>query len=83
MTPEEWKGNLVLIASQARIISMVDIPKMLEQIDRAEAIGPLLDPTLYRANAGKMDEDKELLEAALPLWRFFAKIKARAEGGNG
>jgi len=57
-----------------------DLPELLRAIERADAFGPILDPTLYRDRAGAMHEDRELLEAALPLWRFAQRMKARGRG---
>ncbi len=67
------------VISAMRILRMVDLPKVLDNIERASAIGPLIDPTLYLRNGDKMHEDKDLLKAALPLWRFAKKL---AEGAK-
>lgn len=47
-----------------------DIPALLEDIAHAESVGPILDPTLYREKARAMEQDRELLRAALPLRSF-------------
>ena len=39
-------------------------------------MGAIIDPTLYRANHSKMMQDKELLEAALPLYRLAKRPQA-------
>jgi hypothetical protein len=49
-----------------------DFGELLRAIGRAEALGPMLDPTLYREKAGAMDEDRKVFEAAarfLGAWR--------------
>lgn len=80
MTGEEYTAALMICAGSARSLSLIDVPDMLRRIENAEAVGPILDPTLYRAQSQKMAEDKELLEAALPLWRMAQKMIAKAEG---
>lgn len=83
MTPEEYRDQLILIANAARIISMVDVPDFLNRIERAHALGAVLDPTLYRKNVEAMDQDKELLEAALPLWRLANRARQNAAAATG
>ena len=56
------------------IVTQHDIPGMLEAIERAHSIGPFLDPTLYRDKVGAMEQDKEILRAALPLFKLREKI---------
>ncbi len=59
----------------ASLLRAHDLPAMLEAIDRAHAVGPIVDPTLYRAKVGAMLEDREVLAAALPLWRIGEKLE--------
>lgn len=69
-------GSCALVGS---MLTQYDLPEMLRAIEHAEAMGPMIDPTLYREKADAMDEDKTLLEAALPLWRWAMKQKKLAE----
>jgi NADH pyrophosphatase NudC (nudix superfamily) len=57
-----------------------DIPDLLRSIDRADAIAPLMDPTLWMKKRDAMLMDKELLEAALPLVRWYAKYSTKCDG---
>jgi hypothetical protein len=79
-------ANLALYQSAVRtslmcagIVGQFDIPALLEAIERADAMGPLFDPTLWISNHGKMEEDREVLKAALPLWRLCQKLKQLRE----
>ena len=77
----EYQNTVMTCAMAARIMLALDIPKILEDIEKAEALGPMLDPTLYREKGQAMSEDKRILEAALPLWRICKKMEKRqAEG---
>lgn len=57
-------GEVMLMAER---LAQLGIPELLAAIERAEAMGPILDPTLWVAKNRAMQEDKELLLAALPL----------------
>lgn len=78
MTPEAYQEALILIVQSARLVGMVDVPDMLQRIERADSLGALLDPTLYGEKHAAMMEDKQLLEAALPLYRIAKEMEARA-----
>lgn len=82
MTAEEYRANLELVANAARIIVLVDVGDMLDRINRADTLGPMLDPTLWRDKQGAMHEDEEMLRAALPLWRWAKKV-AETKAGTG
>lgn len=49
------------------ILALHDYEALIADIDRAGAVGPILDPTLWRAKHKAMDEDKELFALAAPL----------------
>lgn len=75
MTIEEYRENLKTCGLSAMFLERVNIPDMLARIEKADAIGGLIDPTLWRDKHGAMMQDKELFEAALPLWRYAQKIR--------
>jgi len=70
----EWQDSLRLVAMAALALESIDIPKMLERIDHADTVAPFFDPTLYMKKVDAMHQDREMLKAALPLWRFGKKI---------
>lgn len=78
MTAEEYQQQLMNVAMTARLLVEVDIPDLLSRIELAHSFGCMLDPTLYRDKVEAMDQDKDMLEAALPLWRWSQKVKASA-----
>lgn len=75
---EEYQLAVRSCALMAGLLLMHDLPGLIKAIESADAIGPLIDPTLWRAKGSAMLEDKELLEAALPLWRYARARKADA-----
>jgi len=80
MDKETYQAAVRCAAMTASMLAQWDIPVLLSSIDQAESIGPLVDPTLYREKAEAMREDRDILKAALPLWRIGKKL---AEMGNG
>lgn len=79
MTREEKIANYQSIVGQVTLVAEhlaeLDLPSILRDIERAETLGPFLDPTLARQKWQAMMEDKELLEAALPLSEMGLRVK--------
>jgi hypothetical protein len=73
-SPEEWRDQLLTVIAAGTLLSTVDVPGMIARMGLADALGPMLDPTLYRDRAKAMDQDRDLLNAALPFWRLLEKI---------
>lgn len=78
MTKDEYRQHLFTCIAAARLLSSVPIGEMLRAIALCDAVGPVLNPTLWRDGHEKMHEDRKLLEASLPL-RDFARGLAAAE----
>lgn len=78
-TAEDYRSAVVMAATAAKLLAGLDVPGLLEDIERAEAVGPIVDPTLYRDKAKAMGEDRELLCAALPLHKMGQRMMAAAE----
>ena len=60
-----------------QMLARFDLDFLLTAINRAEAVAPLTDPTLYREKSEAMNRDKEILKAARPLWLLFKKHEAK------
>lgn len=74
MTIDEYQAAVKSCVVACKLISAFDLPGMLTSIDRADSIGPLIDPTLWIKNSKAMREDREIIEAALPLWSLKEKL---------
>lgn len=61
------------------MVHNIPVKEMLEDISKAEVMGPLLDPTLWISNRQKMAEDKSVLEALLPVWKIAETIKSKTQ----
>ncbi len=66
----EYRHAIIILTAGARVIAGIDVPTLLQAIEYADGLGPLLDPTLWRDKHQAMEEDRQLLRAALPLHHF-------------
>ena len=78
---EEYQLAVIACGQCAGLLAAHDIRGLIEAINRAESVGPILDPTAYIRNGDKMLQDKELLGAALPLIKWYEKVKKMQEEG--
>lgn len=76
---EEYKSDLFLILMAARALAGVDVSKRIAEIERAHAIGPIVDPTLWMKKREAMEQDRDLLRAALPLAELGRRLVEAAE----
>jgi hypothetical protein len=73
--------NTVQIA--AGLLTTLDLAEVLTCMERADALGPMLDPTLYKEAAERMDAQRRLIQAALPLQAEMRRQHAALEKGQG
>ena len=64
MTNEEYLQAQHTLTMMAEILKGVDLTAFINRINRAEAIGPILDPTLYRDSMERVSALKETAQAA-------------------
>ena len=76
---EDYQNAIGACVTAARIITLYDLPDLLASIATADALGPVLDPTLWIQNNRKMEEDRKIIEAALPLWKLAKTLEERAK----
>ena len=75
MTIEEYQSAVQASVLCSRMLSQYDIPQLLRDIEHADAVGGLFNPSLWIQKRIAMYEDREALEAALPLWRLAKKLE--------
>lgn len=75
---ETYQITVRTCAVAMALIEQWDVPKIIAAIENANAVGPIIDPTMYREKSKAMSEDEELLRAALPLWKLAKNLKKRA-----
>ncbi len=75
MTSEEYKTAQELLVGQGRVLSFVDWNDFLGSIERADAIGPIMDPTLYREAVQTMYLIKKLAMQAQGMSLAFQELE--------
>jgi hypothetical protein len=70
----EYREAVLACHMAARLLAVHDIPKLLEAINHADAVGAILDPTLFRSKAQAMHEERDILRAALALRKFAPEV---------
>jgi hypothetical protein len=63
MTDEEYILTRDAIIMIARLSMAVDVEGLLKRIKHAEAIGPILDPTLFLKASENLEKTKHIAEA--------------------
>jgi hypothetical protein len=77
MTNEQYLSTQLQVMRMAALVRSMPLAEFLSAIDRAEAVGPILDPTLYRDAAPKLDQVKAL---AVALRGFQVAAEKAVEG---
>ena len=60
LTEDEYTMLQSQLFTLGRLVRDMPLDAMLEQISKAEAIGPFVDPTRYRAGIGKLELVKRM-----------------------
>jgi hypothetical protein len=61
MTNDEYRDGLQMAVILTQAIRAIDFPGMLDAINRAESIAPILDPTAFLRKGMAMSEDKSIV----------------------
>ncbi len=73
ITPEEYMAAQIQLLALANLVRDLPLARMLDAISLADTTGPMVDPTLWKAAHGKMDEIRRL---ASTMRRFQAEVEA-------
>lgn len=64
---DDYRNAVRTAALAATMLQHIDFTMLIRAIDDAHAVGPILEPTLYREKCQAMGEDRALLVAAQSL----------------
>lgn len=78
MDPDVYKAELIKAHSIAIILESMPLDDMLQAIERAEAAGFVVDPTLYREKMKSVGEDRQLVEILNAAKAKIVKLRAEA-----
>lgn len=74
LTEDEYMMTQALLLNAARIIRLLPLRDFLMAIELAETTGPILDPTLWRAAAGTLEEIKNMAHGALSFQNSLPRV---------
>jgi len=67
LTREEYMAIQNYLIGTANTLVLTDLPTFIDQLEAADSIGAILDPTLYRKAATNLHTVRELAQAAMKL----------------
>jgi hypothetical protein len=73
-----WVAAVLAVFKVGLELENYDLPALIAAAAQAEALGPVLNPTLYQAKGADLAHDRAWLEAALPLWRHAREARRQA-----
>lgn len=65
MDADEYRTHLLLCYRAIHVLAQIPLQELLDNQNRADAIGPFIDPTLWIRNRDKLNEDRAIVEACL------------------
>ena len=80
VTKENYQATLAGLWAMAQLIDEAPIAEMLAAAERADVMGPLLDPTLYREKSRALQEDREMLRALRNVQEVMGDFRRRHAG---
>jgi hypothetical protein len=60
LSREQYIAVQDCLVALGQVVARLPLAEFLAQIERADSVGAVLDPTLYRAAAGKLDAVRDL-----------------------
>lgn len=69
LSKEEYLNTQHRLVIARALLDELPLGDFLADIERADAVGPFLDPTLYREGMGELDKVRRLATAALQFQR--------------
>jgi hypothetical protein len=80
MTNTEYQMTQDRIIIAASMVEGLDIVGFLKAINRAQALGPLVDPTLFMQAGKKLGQIKRMAEGALQFQEAAQGVAEEREG---
>lgn len=74
MTDSEYQMAQDLLIGQAKVLSFIDWTAFLARIERADSIGAIIDPTLYRKGAERLYLIRDVARQAQGLVMAYDKL---------
>lgn len=75
LSDEAYLTLQMQLTTLAGLVREMPLSEFIERINKAESVGPILDPTLYRAAAKKLETVKDLAQALTSFQRVARKME--------
>lgn len=81
MEREQYEAGMGLLLGLARTIQIVPVEDMLRELERADTMGPFVDPTLWREAeaSGRLADARDLLRSAATFKAAAVKLAAKGK----
>ncbi len=80
MTHVEYEAYMHKLALTASVIADVPLAELHNHVAHAEALGPILEPTMWiRGGADNLTDAQDLINAAAPLVKFGVQLQRRLD----
>lgn len=75
---DEWRTQMASFYAFGELIAGAPVDAMLRSAERADEIGPFVDPTGWRDSQRAREDDRDLLRALAKFRSSFLAIRERA-----
>ena len=75
MTREEYQETQEFIMNLARHVQLIDLTEFLNSISLSHAMGPMVDPTLYRDAHDNLSKIERIARAAAEFRRIVMEVR--------
>lgn len=77
----DYVTTMDVLTGLCRSLSLLPLVECRQTVERAEALGPIIDSTAYQAGANSLREQQQLLDAAIALQDVVLRIQDRSVPG--
>lgn len=80
----EWMAATNVLGVVSTLLDTVDWDDLARQVDRADSLGPILDPTAYgdALHSGRLDHNRRAIAATRTYLAELRKIHEEADRGR-
>ena len=84
MTDLEYATTQQALLGSASLLSQLNLTEFIDRIDRADAVGPMVDPSAYGKGMRRIEKIKSIAEAAQQVTYAFSDLRklVLAESGE-
>lgn len=79
LTGEQYKAGMDVLVQAFRLVQLAPLDALREYLEKAEVLGPLIDPTAYHRGGGSTNlaNQRDVLDAADAVMRALGRVKER------